>query len=54
MPKQKKSPVQLVKLKVEFNNYQLLPADPNCECAMNCGRSSTGRHGKHKCSVCLK
>ena len=30
------------------------PAHSNREHAMNCGRSSTGTHGKHKCSVCLK
>ena len=32
----------------------LFPADPNLERAMNCGRSSTGTRGRHKCSVCLK
>ena len=31
-----------------------IPADPNRERAMNCGRSSTGTRGKHKSSVCLK
>ena len=36
---------------VDFGGCNWLPADSNREQAMNCGRSSTGTRGKHKCST---